>query len=574
MEFITEVNTYLTARDGNRIGMNQIAVFSRSGFGKGLISEGIVEELHKHGILIINICDPKLEVEYGFAKFPAFEHYHLELLKKLGRKSEAKKVKLYHPFTFSIPKNYLPEINFYTIPLKSLAREEFSLLSESAWDSETIKLLINASTNISDSDGMYTYLHYIQSLVKGKKENRKTKPDWRNFGLESTAGTPKSVSDISNFFQPFKNDYFLSPKNSPYNLNWKEILSDQESYHVFFYKWIKDEKMQEFIVLHLLQEIIRNKDLAKCPICIVIPEIRKLCPYYAEGYKSFLSKYIRDALSTCRSMGKGISTITDSQNWSDVSEEVKNSATVTLFGELSPGDAERVSKAMNYKRDIRSQLTKSEYGRCNFLVAGKEDQGSIFFPPPKHAHKEEHLKFEEVYHKYSILDPINYPEKRYTEMIKEMEKNYDDEEKKIKKLVKQKIDEEQQQLDKILQEKENKSIKTKVIEEKSNKIELLKEEKRQEKIKRVVTYWKEHSEVSWNKIGKECEVDPKMAKRYFLEWQESENKKIVKVKTIDNQNVNEAKEIPAEFIGDGILPEEVETNIDKEALDEMNIEGR
>jgi len=345
VKLITEVNTYLSLKHKDKIINSQVLIMAKSGGGKSLAGEGIVQKLHEHGYVVMVIADPKDELEYAYQMFTPREPYHLEHLRKIGRKPEGRKLKIYHPFVFSrkIKGRLLPDINFYTHPLKSLGRKEWGLLAETGWESETMKLLIRGSEEIGNEDGIYGFLHYIQSSIKGKKTDKVKKPDPKNFYLETGAGTIKAISEISTYLQPFKKSYFLASENCPLNLNWKEILQDQENYHVFVSNWLDDEKLKSFCVLALLEGILKNKEYLKKPLVVVIPEIRKQCPFKPEGYKKFLSESVKDSLALMRSSGRGMSSVLDSQTFSGIDKEVRDSSNFIFLGELG-SDVDNVSK--------------------------------------------------------------------------------------------------------------------------------------------------------------------------------------------------------------------------------------
>lgn len=101
-------------------GNDQILIIAKSGGGKTLAGEGIVEEFHKAGYLVLVIADPKDEFEYCYQMFEPKEKYHLEHLTRIGKTPSKKKVKIYHPFTFNIPNDYLPEMTLFTFSLKDL----------------------------------------------------------------------------------------------------------------------------------------------------------------------------------------------------------------------------------------------------------------------------------------------------------------------------------------------------------------------------------------------------------------------------------------------------------------------
>ena len=127
--------------DYGKISNFQVGFYASSGHGKGLAEEGFIEEWRNStgGVTII-LADPKGVAEFSFANFPAKERYHLDELKHDGIEPSSHPVKLYHPFSFDIPKMYLPKIDFYTFSLKDLTREDWSILSETKSDLSLIHI--------------------------------------------------------------------------------------------------------------------------------------------------------------------------------------------------------------------------------------------------------------------------------------------------------------------------------------------------------------------------------------------------------------------------------------------------
>lgn len=513
-------NTYLEIRDNyGKVRNQQILIIAESGFGKGLTTGGLIEEFHKAGYLVLCLADPKDEWEFAYQMFKPEEKYHLDHLRKIGKMPSSKKVKLYHPFTFNIPKkDYLPEINFYTLSLKDMGREEWSLIAETGYDTEVMKLLLKASNEITNEDGLFGFLHLVQNSIKGKISGKKRKYDPKNFYLEATSGTAKSIMEISNQLRLFQKDYFLIKENSPLKLNWKNIFEDRESIHVFQSNWIKDEKLKDFIVLSLFQGVLDNKKYLKYPVLIVFPEINKLCPYKPEGHKRFLSRSIKGLLGIIRSSGRGMSSISDSQVYVDIDEEVRNKSTVTLLGQLGGGvDLDRVSKMYNYKREIRDQLRSMDY-QNSFLIKGKEDEGAVIFWFSSSCHAEPNYNFIEFYKKHKKLV------KKYNDLFKTMRKLYDDEEKKIIQKVKNKEKTEKKSEEQLKKEKE---INVKKIEKVDEKIEKAKEQVKQSKEQIMKLCYEmyhnkelDSSERTLRKIGEKYGIGHKTVKRYINKWKE------------------------------------------------------
>jgi len=440
--------------------------FAQSGWGKTLSVESLLETYHKQGFTIVCLADVKDTWELGFSMFKPVKKYHLRRLKKDRIEPSSKKVKLYHPFTFNLPKIKIPEINFYGFSLKDLGREEYSMILESAWESETTRLLIDASNSVSNSVGLHGFLNYIQDRVMREKAGGESTPDWDNFGLKVAGGTTKSLVEVGSHFKPFQKDYFLVPDNSEIKLNWEEIIKDNEHYHVFGTSYIKDEKLKEFCVMALLNSIIKAQKKLRKPLLIYIPEIRYLVPARPQGYKFFLARSIKENLSIIRSLN--ISFVGDSQCWSDVEDEVKNSATMTFFGQIGGGkDFNNITKAVKYTREQFKSLLQmdiDEMQRPSFMIQNNPEIG-LFTPKfPSHCHAEEGYIFEKMYQQ------SGKEMKSYIPLIDEMKDLFVSDEQKIRKRFEEKQAEEKEKKEKKKEEKEKSKEGKQSLEKKEEEI--------------------------------------------------------------------------------------------------------
>lgn len=510
-----ENNTYISIKNLDGTIENKFTFcFARAGYGKSLAMEALIEEYHRAGYVVMILSDVKGEFEMAYAMFEPEKSYHTWFLEYIGKPIEKKEVKLYHPFTFKIPKNkLLPPMQFYGFPLKSLHRSEWSMIAESAFESETIRVLLNACQNLGKNEGIHSFLHNIQDTITGKRDRKKLLPDFKNFGVSVTPATAKSLQDIVSFMLPFKSDYFLTSEDSDLSLDWAQIMNDQKPYHVFSTYWIQDEKLQQFTILGLLEAILRNKQHARKPILLVIPEIRHLTPYKPEGYKKFLAEAIKKRLSVMRSQGRGFSAYFDSQVWTDVDENVKNSATFTVYGELGgAGDIDRVSKALNYKREFRDKLKKMA-DRNSYLVQGKEDMEEFTLWFPGHMHSEPEYNFFEMF-------ASKHPDKRVSNenIYNKVLDFYKREEEIVKQKVKEKIEKEEQTIEAIRKEKEKR--KEEVVKGEKVKQKKTDDKARLAKMEAVYLLFKENPSLSWRDVGKRVELFHGTAKKYYEEYEE------------------------------------------------------
>lgn len=535
MRFINENSTYLVLSDEYGNVRNQmIGLICKSGEGKTLSASGLAQRFKAMEYTVIFLSDVKDEIELGFAQFEPKERYHLDLLARQGTKPQAEKVKLYHPFTFSIPKTKIPEYNFFTIPIKDLTREDWSLLIESSWDTDTIKLIVNATKEIKDNEGLYSFIHDINESIKGRKKGKGSfKPDWKNFGLPISSGTAKSIQDISNCLKPFKSDYFLSNKQCQLNINMEKVINDREHLHVFVTNFIRDKKLKEFIILALLNQIIQVKNKAKYPILLVIDEIRYLTPFKPQGYKLFLSEGISDALATLRSMGRGFSVICCSQVLTDISEEVRNSFTTTFLGPIGgASDLDKICKMYGFGKDKRDKLKKMDYKNSYFPIGMKEsnEDDEVYLFVPSFCHKEPKYNFQEMYAK-------EFPDrlKKYDKELDLMRKDISFEENKIKEKMKNQEKLEKERLEALQREKEEKSKSKQKTEEKLEKAKEIQEKSKKE-LMRLIYEAKVGFNKSFRELGKEFKMHHTTAKAYFEEYEKEKEKLDKEAETKDYED--------------------------------------
>src|SRR3990167_8433721 len=511
--------------------------YAKAGFGKTLAEEGFNEEFQKNGFTIICLSDVKDIWENAFAMFLPKKEYHLSRLKKDGTAPSTKKVLLYHPYTNNIPAGNIPKINFYGLALKDLGRQEFAMISESEWESETTRLLIDSANSINDFTGLHGFLHFIEEKISGKKQGEKLKRDWKNFGLRTTGGTAKSLVEVASFFQNFKKDYFLVPENlcPVKKLDWKKIIDDNEHYHIFSTKWIKDKKVKEFCIMALLNQIIefqKNEKKSRKPILVYIPEIRYLTPLRPKGYKLFLADAIKQSLSIMRSLS--VSFIGDSQVMSDVDEGVRNSATFTFYGELGGAkDYENITKSLKSSKEQSEQLLKMdvhELSRPSFLIQGEFKRG-LFTPKfPSHCHAEEGITFEEMYREHNRKDPEKYPMQSYDSLKKEMKNHFESEEAKIREKAKREEKAEREAEEKKKREKEErKNLRENPKSEKKEK----EDDKNKEALMKIAYETFNDSslpkdERSYRAIGKKIGTTHSTAKGYIEDY---EKRKVLQMQT-------------------------------------------
>lgn len=509
MRLETKDKTYLMTQDEYGKVYNQpVLIVAKTGGGKGLALEMYQEDYYNQDAVVISLCDFKQERETAFPMFEAEEPYHLNCLRAIGKKPERKPVKIYHPFVYGIPKGYLPKYNFYTISLKDLGDGEFSLLAETNLKNDLVLMLERASSQISREDGIYGFVDKLKSQLKGKSKKGKKIADWDNLGLETGGvGTAKELSRIGGCIKPFEELGFLTKDNSPYKLNWEEILNDQKHYHVFLTNFIDEKKYGKqigFIILYLVQSIISNKVLMKKHVILSIPEIKNLVPLRPEGWKQFLGESFTKAISTLRSAG--ISIVADTQNWVGLSQEIKDVFKSNLLGELTGDDIEAITKKWGgLNKDYKEFFRKPDKRNTFVLMEMKDFQPFTIFLP-SHMHKEpipNKYNFENVYKRYNKKFPKEFPLVNYEGLVKEMKEIAKNEKNKfIEKDKKRKAEEELEEQKKI-EQKESKKSENQIVEKKIEKVKETNEKIDKIKMKLCYDMHRENPEMPFREIARE-----------------------------------------------------------------------
>ena len=436
---MTKDKTYLSLFDEyNKIDNENILFVAGTGGGKSLALETVAEELHNCGYIVIFLTDVKDKFEPAFAMFKPEAKWHLETLRRdarnVFREPQAKPVKIYHPFTFSFPRKKMPEMRLFTIPIKSIGKEELSVIAETKMETSAIKLFINSLKDLKRDEGISDLLFYAGQKLEEKTQVRNTKlirkPDPDNFYLKAPiSGTQKTLSEISTYFRPYfyGNHYFFTPDNCKLNFNPIEIFRDQKHYHVLSTKYlvneynVKDEKIADIVQLNFYKTILRNIDKCKHPIVFCIDEIRKWLPKKAEGYKRYLVECMKDDFSTSRSKGKGITTICATQVYRDIAPAIAGSMSpneVYIGATSDQEDIKRMAESLRLMADEVRQIR--QLTRNTFIKKTKEGTDPFKFLVPQHAHAEPHYDFIQMYARHYLNKMKDY--KDVFEYMKELRK--------------------------------------------------------------------------------------------------------------------------------------------------------
>ena len=402
------------------------------GTAKSVTTESKVEKYHKDGYLIINLLEVKDKFETCFPMFKPQAEWHKFFLKEFDIEPKEKKVKIYHPFTFSIPHKRLPDINFFTFPIKSLNREDISLLLEAHSDTESVKLILNILNELPDDYGFYEFLFELRKVVERSTKINKQETSNNSFGFDiPPKSSATNLGEIYGSLKAFENNFMLSNSKNELNLNVKKIFEDQESYHTLVTKWIgrsfkdntgkeviPDNKLKYFAIQKFFRTIINNIDKCDYPICFVVEELRKFTPKerFADNYQNFVAKTLSDEFNIMRN--KNCVIVANTQSLFDVNDSVLSAFNMQYIMQTKAKNDESI---LQKAYGMSSRLT-AEIGSLNkgeFKVNDERNWNYTFVAiPPSHGHKEPHDDFFKLYNQF-------YPEKLkiYKEIITTMKDN-------------------------------------------------------------------------------------------------------------------------------------------------------
>lgn len=414
-----------------------IFIVAHSGHGKTIAAEAIAEKFFYQGYVVIMFTDTKDTFESAYCMFNPQHKYHIDKLQNgaIRKPIQSIPAKIYHPFTFEIPKKKLPDINWFTFSLKSLTMHEFTYIMETSSDSESVTLLRNVSRELTKTDNLTDFIHKIADnvLAKGNDDDQSTvdyglmKPDKKNFWLRvGMSGNRATISDIFSHFLPFQQHYMLQPDNCYMNIDMDKLLSDNKHYHILSTYWIKDEKIKYFVIFTFFLRLMDKIREAKHPLLLVFEEVKVLLPAKSKHFHiQYMAQELQKHLSKIRNMPpKGCSTISTAQNYYAVHSVFTDMVNETLLGRLPPKDIDKLAKSISLDRDARILLSSLKTGQ--YIRLGVPYMRRWTMNMPSHAHREEKgLSFFQLYQKYYGNKMENY--KEIIDNMEEISKQSDEE---------------------------------------------------------------------------------------------------------------------------------------------------
>lgn len=371
-------------------------ILGRKGCGKSVLIEKFIEREYESGSLIIVLTDDKDVLESGFMGIEPEDPQQLEELKKLGKKPEAKPIKIYHPFTFLLQKNkeYPSFLEFFTFDIKNLDDKDFCLLSEHLSNTEIVRSLNFAVDKLGDNEDLYDFIFNIEEysqtegiFYKGIVIPKRVEP------LFTKAGFNVDKSDIKNvgsfFLDIIEKNYMVANHNCPYNIDFEKLIKDQHHIHIFVTKFLDNDKLKYWTMFKIIKEINKLQDKVKKRIVFVMDEITNLVP--AETKENYIiytagltSKYLRNVRSKFKYGGL---IIAGGQVFSDIMPSVANGFDEHHIGCLSGiNDIGRLRKILTLNNETIRTWIRLPVGHFICLQDENFDIYKVRFPKSGHKH--------------------------------------------------------------------------------------------------------------------------------------------------------------------------------------------
>lgn len=514
-------------------------ICSESGCGKTLAIERFMYNMIKEKCLVIVINDQKNLSELAFCQFSEkyMSRFHKQQLNRYKLTPERIPVKIYHPFSFSIPKHKIPEMKICTISIMDLQDSEYLFLLESDVDKTNLDILKNAQAKMKKTDTWYEYADLInQEATKMEKKIGKDTfflRDNSTFGFKNVAsGNIKNIGSLYGTFYRFKQHYFLQSEDHWMNIDWNEFFDNPNEIKFISTRYINDEKIKNFFQLYILNSIVRKRELCKYRILVVMDELKDLSPHTDKrGFKQVLSTQISRHLNT-NFRSNNISSISTSQTICGLDKTLlaNNVFTFLLIGKIiGSKDKELLREIYQFEKDELQQIHNMpknrftsiglEYGNSESLIV--RGGFAAIFPP--HVHCEPGYRYDYIFAQEFPDKMINYSDiiKRMQEEMKVKEKQIAEENKTFLHELREKHE-----------EKKTKKTESKA-EEKLKNIRQRQKEEIKQRNQRI--YEKYLSGMTQANIGKEYGITQNIVSRIIREVAKDGNKKDQNYKNSSNE---------------------------------------
>lgn len=385
-------------RKNKIIDNEQVLISATSGGGKSILLEKVAEEYHNEGKCVVISITEKEDDEFalGCVAFEPVLKFHLDILSKQGDRHRKYPVKFYHPFIFPThDNNFHPEakifpINYYTFDVTQLSSEALQTILIGNEDKEIVRACLSIMGRLGKDDNLWDFLYKANKGIAelGLIEEIAQKPSKDNFYIPVKGiGDQRTLRNIVNCFGSFRDYFFLQPSSFKLNINWRRILNDPRSYHIFSTKWIKDNRLKVFVIIQLLKGLQNelSKMNVKYPCVIILEEIKILLPVNVSTiYEAELANLLRKLLSSIRTKGRGVTTLATTQTYRATNKEYRDSCTLHIIGRSAAGDKRVFLKDYGFSASAIEEIESLRVGRFFWRSQGKIFKFDSFMPLHRH----------------------------------------------------------------------------------------------------------------------------------------------------------------------------------------------
>lgn len=499
--------------DHNIIDNLMLLVIGKTGSGKTVLANNLASDLFSKGYSVIYVTEKQgNELDNANCIFQAYMNYHINKLKKHKIEPSIRKVLFYHPIT--LEKDYKDRYIFpfnkagipyqlYSFSLNNIRESSYCALLSADKDMQVIRICLKNSKMLQNNENLWDFLNKVHLDINKKENKFFYDPERFNIPTKSL-GDKRDSAHIIDSFSAFKQIMVLQMQDSKYNIDMANLLNDNENFHFFSLKYIKNERIRYFIIIQLLEEIANALDsgVVKNPVCIVLEEIKILLPDETQvTYEKELAKLILKLLARIRTKAYVIGT---TQDYYATNRDVRGAFNCRLIGKISSEDRARMIKYEQFPTNVIKTI--NSLGTGQFVLwewsLDTEDAEKIDADVPPFANAEQGEDFLKKYKQY-------YPDKLkdYKQELDEFITIQKESDEKIKKYWK-----EQEKIYNEVQKEKEKEKQQKLVVKKDDK----KESMRKLIHKQVLQHRKKNPDISWNKLGELLGRNPKTVKTYFF----------------------------------------------------------
>lgn len=472
-----------------------VAFIGGTASGKSVFVNHVAAKLYLDCNYTVVYITEKKGDEYNnaFCHFKPKARYHLSFLERQGKQSITLPVKLYHHFTFNIPyRKSMPPIRLFTSSVKEL--NEIKLSAIFPGDSESaIEICQDIAENLEDDEDIYDYTWKVYNSTLDDNPVMKNKMTDLYLPYEKLGGSIvlRSIRQGLKMFN--KEDFYLHPHNSPYKLDFSDMLNDNKHLHYLSTKWLKSRKSKLLSIIYFLTGIEEALDSGKINknVCLIFEELKILVGAGSSSkQESILLDILYKLFSRIRTKAMVLATM---QSYFDLPKKFRGLFNKIFLGKLNYTDLMDFIDDANFRKIDEEKFYRLRTG--DFVIWESRSQNEkvsdifhVWLPPFANAEQGED---------YFTRFVKEYPKKltNYVQIYNRMKKIKSEAERKAKKRTESFIRERKKR------EEQKKDKKSKEVDDLKEQVKKEKLEKKEIIMKQVYEIRNEYPNISWREVA-------------------------------------------------------------------------